>query len=123
MGGDRQGSDNGPRTVRDRSGGGNHRVKQPGDFPRRLFLAVVGLAPQIVTESLYALIVGRPAPFVPTRMHLITTEEGRSRIEPQLFDPEEGALHALARDYAPELTDVIERAELQVLRDAEGAAT
>ena len=33
--------------------------------PRRILLAVTGLSPQIVTETLYALAVGNNEPFVP----------------------------------------------------------
>lgn len=49
---------------------------QPADFPRRVLLAVSGLTPQIVTETIYALAVNKLAPFVPTEVHLITSAEG-----------------------------------------------
>lgn len=86
----------------------------------RILLAVVGLAPQIVTETLFALIVGQPHPFVPTRLHLVTTGEGEARIRLQLLDPEEGALPAFARDYAPALLEVVERTRMDVLHDGKG---
>ena len=52
---------------------------RPQDYATRILVAVTGLSPQIVTETLYALAVA-PVPseprFVPTRIRLITTEEG-----------------------------------------------
>ena len=43
------------------------------DFPRRILLAVSGLTPQIVTETLYALAVIQKPAWIPTEVHLITT--------------------------------------------------
>ena len=51
----------------------------PAAYPRRILLAVTGLSPQIVTETLHALAVGGEQPFVPTEIHLITTAEGAER--------------------------------------------
>jgi hypothetical protein len=45
----------------------------PASFQRRVLLAVSGLTPQIVTETLYALAADEHAPFVPTEVHLITS--------------------------------------------------
>ncbi|MBP6582128.1 MAG: hypothetical protein KA204_01445, partial [Chromatiaceae bacterium] len=45
-------------------------------FPRRILLAVTGLTPQVVTETLYALAMERQPPFIPTEIHLLTTAEG-----------------------------------------------
>ena len=74
----------------------------PHTFPRRIFLAVTGLSPQIVTETLYALAIQERdslAPFVPTEIHLITTEEGLKRAQLMLFEHEGGRFHALCREY------------------------
>ncbi len=57
--------------------------QQPHQFPRRLLVAVTGLSPQIVTETLYALAVAPPASaFVPTEIHLITTRSGAEKASP-----------------------------------------
>jgi len=48
----------------------------PSDFPRRVLLAVSGLTPQIVTETIYALAADEHAPFVPTEVQLVTSAEG-----------------------------------------------
>jgi hypothetical protein len=49
-----------------------HRLKDPQDYPRRALLAVAGLSPQIVTETLYALAVRGEPRFLPTEVHIIT---------------------------------------------------
>ncbi len=41
---------------------------QAASFPRRVLLAVSGLTPQIITETLYALAADEHAPFVPTEL-------------------------------------------------------
>src|SRR2546427_12173331 len=51
----------------------------PQTFPRRLLLAVTGLSPQVVTETLYALTQKVSPAFVPTEIHLLTTAEGAER--------------------------------------------
>lgn len=38
----------------------------PHTYPRRILVAVTGLSPQVVTETLYALAVAADLPFVPT---------------------------------------------------------
>lgn len=48
-------------------------------FNKRILLAVTGLSPQIVTETLYALCVAREPAFIPTEVHLLTTVEGAER--------------------------------------------
>ncbi len=45
-------------------------------YPRRILLAVTGLTPQVITETLYALAVQRQPAFIPTEIHLLTTHEG-----------------------------------------------
>jgi CRISPR-associated protein (TIGR02584 family) len=59
---------------------------------------VTGRTPQVVTESIYAL-TQRPNPFVPTRVHLITTAEGAQDANLALLDPNEGWFHRLCADY------------------------
>lgn len=79
----------------------------PGKYPRRVLLAVSGLSPQIITETLYALAVSSTAAdrFVPTEIEVITTAEGAQRIRQHLLDPEMGAVRRLCRDFG--LTKVL----------------
>ena len=97
-------------------------MKQPEDHSRRLLVAVTGLSPQVVTETMYALAV-RPAhpgrPFIPTEVRLITTEEGAERAKLSLLHPESGRFHRLRADYGlPAIAFGPE--QIHILRDADG---
>lgn len=72
----------------------------PHQYPRRVLLAVSGLSPQIVTETLYALAAEeRHGPFIPTEIHLITTREGAQRAELSLLSDDLGWFHRLCKDF------------------------
>lgn len=89
-------------------------------FPRRILLAVTGLTPQVVTETLYALAVQRQPAFIPTEIHLLTTAEGAEAARLGLLSADPGWFHRLCRDYAlPAMT--FDASHIQVLRDADGA--
>jgi CRISPR-associated protein (TIGR02584 family) len=91
----------------------------PSAFPRRILLAVTGLSPQVVTETLFALAVKRNPPFLPTEAHLLTTAEGAERARLSLLSPEPGWFARLVADYQlPPIT--FTTANIHVLRDAEG---
>ncbi len=93
----------------------------PTTFQRRILLCVVGLTPQVVTETLYALCVRRTPPFVPTEVHVVTTSEGAERVRLTLLDPEDGALLALAREYRlPDLAERLPAEHIHVLHGASG---
>lgn len=49
--------------------------RQPHEFSRRILLCVSGMSPQILTETLYALL-HQETPFIPTEIHLLSTAEG-----------------------------------------------
>jgi CRISPR-associated protein (TIGR02584 family) len=51
-------------------------MSDPAAYPRRILLAVTGLSPQIVTETLYALGVKGSPVWVPTEVRIITTRWG-----------------------------------------------
>ena len=92
---------------------------QPADFPRRILLAVSGLTPQIVTETLYALAADEHAPFVPTEIHLITSAEGARRATLSLLSDDLGWFHKLCADY--HLPGVkFDASHIHVMRDAHG---
>lgn len=70
-------------------------------YKRRILLAVVGLSPQVVTETLYALAQKkyRQQTFIPTEIHLITTGVGAELIRRSLLTPVTGHYHQLLQDY------------------------
>ena len=71
----------------------------PQLYARRVLVCLSGLTPQVVTETLYALLTA-PQPFVPTELHLVTTAEGAHRARDLLLG-EHGVLKALWAEHAP----------------------
>ena len=94
----------------------------PHDYPTRVLVAVTGLSPQVVTETLFALAVDPDPPqrlLEPTKIRLITTEEGARRAKCALLHPERGWFQRLCRDYdLPEIEFAEEH--IVVLRDGAG---
>lgn len=76
-------------------------ASRPGAYKRRVLLAVSGLSPQIVTETVYALAVASPEDerFVPTEIQVVTTTTGARHIRESLLESGRGHLAALCRDY------------------------
>lgn len=66
---------------------------------RRILLAVTGLSPQVVTETLYALAVGQATPWIPDEIHLITTGHGAEQARLNLLSSRPGWFHRIIRDY------------------------
>ena len=92
-------------------------AQHPSQYKRRILLAVSGLSPQIVTETIYALAASQDAPFVPTEVHLITTREGANRAELSLLSDDLGWFHRLCKDY--NLTGIqFTRKHIHIMRDA-----
>jgi len=71
----------------------------PDEYPRRILLAVTGLSPQVVTETLFALAVRQIPPWEPSEIHLITTREGAQRARLALLSEAPAGFHRLCRDY------------------------
>ncbi|MFZ1499235.1 MAG: CRISPR-associated ring nuclease Csm6 [Giesbergeria sp.] len=92
-------------------------------YPRRILLAVTGLSPQIVTETLYALGVASDAghtAFSPTEIHLITTEQGSKIARTALLHPDGGQFHALLADYPALGRPRFDPANIHVIQGADG---
>ena len=71
----------------------------PHLYPRKLLLAVTGLSPQILTETVYALAVAGIPSFIPDEVHLITTANGAEYARHTLLDSGMGRFSELLRDY------------------------
>ncbi len=67
------------------------------NYERRILVSVTGMTPQVVTETLYALVTKEN--IIPTEIHLITTANGRNRALRDLLDSQTGQFHAFCRDY------------------------
>jgi CRISPR-associated protein (TIGR02584 family) len=93
--------------------------RAPHDYPRRVLLAVAGLSPQIVTETLYALAVRGAPRFIPTEVHLITTTEGAERAKLSLLSADPGWFERLRADYGlPSIA--FDHDNIHVVTDAAG---
>ncbi len=71
----------------------------PQHYQRRVLLAVIGLTPQVITETVYAL-AHQTIPFYPTELHIITTSEGFARIRLTLLGDYPAWLARLSQDYS-----------------------
>jgi hypothetical protein len=67
---------------------------RPNQYNRRVLLAVSGLSPQVVTETVYGLAVSASEAdrFIPTEIEVVTTTTGAERLRRSLFDSGEGIL-------------------------------
>lgn len=96
----------------------NHRPSPP---TRNVLLCVAGLAPQVITETLYGLAVQRRPAFVPDAIHVVTTSEGAERARLTLLDPSEGHFYRLCADYDLDPGRIAFGADtIHVVRDQEG---
>lgn len=94
---------------------------EPADFSRRILLAVTGLTPQVVTETLYALVLQTDPPFIPTEVHVITTSEGAERIRLSLLDAKGGQFHAFCAEHDLTGRIAFPVTNIHVIRDAAGS--
>ncbi|MDD5297605.1 MAG: CRISPR-associated ring nuclease Csm6 [Rhodocyclaceae bacterium] len=86
--------------------------------PRRILLAVTGLTPQVVTETLYALACQPESPWIPDEIHLITTATGAENARLNLLLPD-GWFHRLRADYhLPAIAFPVEN--IHILENADG---
>jgi len=94
----------------------------PEGFPRRILLAVTGLSPQVVTETIYALAVAA-APgserFVPTEVHVLSTVRGAEQARLTLLSRDPGWFHRLRAEYElPEIA--FDESHVHVLQTTDG---
>lgn len=87
--------------------------------PRRILLAVTGLTPQVVTETLYALACRTQSPWIPDEIHLVTTATGAENARLTLLLPD-GWFHRLCADYQLPAIEFPAR-NIHILRATDGA--
>ena len=66
---------------------------------RNILLAVTGLSPQILTETLYYYTVAAKPPVAFDEIRVITTAAGKRLVEELLLDPDKGHFHRFSKDY------------------------
>lgn len=96
-------------------------VVKSNSYKHRILLAVSGLSPQIITETIYGL-AHQKSPVYPTEMHLFTTSEGYDRARLTLLGDvteKSGWLKRLENDYGlPKIS--FNESNIHVLRDNNG---
>ncbi len=91
------------------------------DYPRRILVAVTGMSPQILTETLWCLAVQQKPTFVPTEIHLFTTTAGAMQATNSLLSGEQPWFPRLLQDY--DLPPIpFTRSSIEVITDAAGEA-
>jgi CRISPR-associated protein (TIGR02584 family) len=91
----------------------------PHRYNKRILLAVIGLTPQVITETIYAL-AHLTNPFYPTELHIITTHEGFSRVRLTLLGDHPAWLTRLKQDYSlPHIS--FDESNIHVLTNEQGA--
>ncbi len=69
---------------------------------REVLIFVIGTTPQIITETLYALTQERQPPVLPEEIHIITTTNGKQKIQDELIT--KGKLFKFFKEYSlPEI--------------------
>lgn len=100
-------------------GSGSVAANDPSAYRSRVLLAVSGLSPQIITETIYWLACQRKPAFVPTRIVVMSTTEGAAQVRLLLQSENPGWLARLIRDYdLPPVPLAVE--DLRIITDAAG---
>ncbi len=86
------------------------------EYNKNILLAALGTTPQIITESLYHLMVQQKISI--HEIHLITTTEGENKTEKQLFDNGQGAFYRFCREYEISATQICSK--FHVITDTQG---
>lgn len=77
--------------------GADGGVKAPEHYPRRALVCLAGLSPQVITETLYALVHQQQPAFLPTELHVITTGRGLAGAQAALCGPQSPLAELLAQ--------------------------
>ncbi|WP_044414218.1 CRISPR-associated ring nuclease Csm6 [Thiomicrospira microaerophila] len=95
-------------------------MTSPNHFSRRVLYSVLGLSPQILTETLYAL-QASVDPWIPTEIHVLTTLKGAQHCRLALFSENGGWFHRFCNDYNLQSIHFDESC-IHVLKDNKGNA-
>lgn len=94
-------------------------VKEAKETPlRKVLVAIVGMSPQVVTETLWALRTERD--FVPDEVRVILTRSARNCVLQSLLNPVDGRFHAFCRDYGLVGRIRFDESCVTVVTDADG---
>lgn len=91
----------------------------PVPNPRRILLAVSGMSPQIITETLYGLLHRKDAVWLPDEIHLITTSGGCEQVRLQLLG-DHGHFSQFLRDFDIRSPIHFDLSTIHVITDNQG---
>src|SRR3990172_7458058 len=83
---------------------------------REIIIFVAGSTPQIITETLYALVKQAPEPVIPDELYMITTSSGKARIEEELL--RKGRFSSFCEEFGLR-PDILNERSFIVIRDAD----
>jgi len=88
---------------------------------REILVAVAGLTPQVITETLFYLTQKRDPPVAIAEIYVLTTQPGRQRILTDLLTPDHGRFYTFCAEYDLDpATIAFDDTRIQVLTDAAG---
>ena len=85
---------------------------------RDILVAVVGLTPQVITETIYYLTQVHRPPVALAGIHVLTTQLGQTQLLTQLLAPGSGHFHTFCAEYGLDATSI--GLEMHVLKDEVG---
>ena len=85
---------------------------------QNILVAVVGLTPQVITETVYYLTQVQSPPVTLAGIHVLTTQLGKTQLLTQLLAPRSGHFHTFCAEYG--LDSATMDFEVHVLREAAG---
>ena len=88
----------------------SRQVDDGSRYSRKILLATVGLSPQVVTETAYALMVSNDSPFIPSEIIIISTTTGAEQARERLLGTAAGIpwLERLYREYSGSCSPTID---------------
>ena len=87
---------------------------------REILIAVTGLTPQIITETLYYLTQCKKPPVNISEVYVLTTREGRKRIENLLLSKGSGKFFQFLKEYGLEGKVLFSSTNIIVIKDNAG---
>jgi CRISPR-associated protein (TIGR02584 family) len=88
---------------------------------REILVAVAGLTPQVITETLYYLTQKRDPPVALSEIYVLTTQPGREQILAELLEPSGGRFYTFCVEYNLDPASIaFDDNHIHVLTDAAG---
>jgi CRISPR-associated protein (TIGR02584 family) len=88
---------------------------------KEILVAVSGLTPQVITETLYYLTQKKKPPISISEIYVLTTEPGKKLIERKLLEKKGGAFYSFCREYGINSSHIkFNESTIALLKDDKG---